>query len=36
MCRLDAQMADFDWPTQVTRVNLTWYLVYTAHTLPRE
>ena len=23
--------ADFDWPTRVTRVTLTWYPVYDAH-----
>ena len=26
--------ADFDWPTRVTRVTLTWYPVYAAHAVP--
>ena len=28
--------ADFDWPTQLTRVTLTSYPVYAAHAIPRE
>ena len=28
--------ADFDWPTRVTCLTLTWYPVYAAHAVPRE
>ena len=34
--RNSVNMADFDWPTRVTRVTLTSYPVYAAHAVPRE